>query len=173
MLLNKGKPIALLGLLLAINQILIILAAVLDISSLSFLAAAAMMIGIAILETDRRMGAAFFLASCLLGLILCPQPLYIASYAVMGLYVLLKEFLEGRLRGRRPVSVIWILKLIGFNIYFIPLLLAFPQLLLEAGEAHTMLIVIWALAQAALILCDIVYDRILSLYRNRIRRWKR
>ncbi len=85
---SKSRVIALLGLLLAVNQLFIILAAVLDISSLTFLAAAAMMIGIAVLETGLAYGAAFFAASCLLGLILCPNPLYILSYAAMGLYVL-------------------------------------------------------------------------------------
>ena len=172
MLLNKSRKIALLGLLLAINQIFIILAAVLDISSLSFLAVAAFMIGIAILETSLRDGAIFFIASCLLGLILCPQPLYIVSYAAMGVYVLLKEFLEKRYKGKKSRWFLWALKLLGFNIYFIPLLLVFPQILLEAGEGKQLLIVIWLLAQAAVILCDLVYDRLLVVYRERIRKGK-
>ncbi len=173
MLLNKSRPLALLGLLLAINQILIVLAAVLDISSLTFLAAAAMMIGIAVLETGLGMGAAFFLASCLLGLILCPQPLYIVSYAVMGLYVLIKEVVEKKLKPRLPKWAVWGIKLLAFNLYFIPLLLLFPQILLEAGETQMVTAVIWLLSQAAVILCDIVYDRILLLYKNRIRRFRR
>ena len=57
---EKTGRIALLGLFLAINQIMIILAAVLDISSLSFLAVAAMMIGLSILEAGMGLGAAFF-----------------------------------------------------------------------------------------------------------------
>ena len=172
MLLNKSRKIALLGLLLAINQIFIILAAVLDISSLSFLAVAAFVIGIAILETSLRDGVIFFVASCLLGLILCPQPLYIISYAAMGIYVLLKEFLEKKLKGKKSRWVLWAMKLIGFNIYFIPLLLLFPQILLEAGEGKQLLIVIWLLAQGAVILCDLVYDRLLIVYRERIRKGK-
>ena len=172
MLLNKSRKIALLGLLLAINQIFIILAAVLDISSLSFLAVAAMVIGIAILETGLRDGIIFFVASCLLGLILCPQPLYIVSYAVMGVYVLLKECLERKLKGKKPLWQIWLWKLLGFNIYFVPMLLFFPQILLEAGEGKRVLIVIWLMAQVAVILCDMVYDRILILYQKWIRKVK-
>ena len=172
MLLNKSRKIALLGLLLAINQIFIILAAVLDISSLSFLAVAALVIGIAVLESGLRDGAIFFTASCLLGLVLCPQPLYIVSYSGMGLYVLLKEFLEKKFKGRWSRWLLWAVKLFGFNLYFVPLLLLFPQILLEAGEGRHLLIVLWLMTQAAVILCDIVYDRVLVLYRERIRKGK-
>ncbi len=170
---EKTGRIALLGLFLAINQIMIILAAVLDISSLSFLAVAAMMIGLSILEAGIGLGAAFFVASCLLGLILCPNPLYIVSYAVMGYYVLIKEVLERKFRGKMPMWALWGCKLLGFNLVFIPLLLLFPKVLLEAGESGQMLIVVWALAQAAVVLCDMVYDRVLWFYQQRIRKYKR
>ena len=168
---NSSRNIALLGLLLAINQILIVLSAVLDVSSLTFLAAAAMFIGIAILETSLGQGIAFFIASCLLGLILCPNPLYILSYAVMGVYVLIKEVLDRKLGAKYNRWLILGLKLICFNIYFIPLLLLFPEILLEAGEAHTLLIVIWCIVQVIVVLCDFVYDRVLWFYRARIRRF--
>ena len=170
---EKTGRIALLGLFLAINQLLIILAAVLDISSLTFLAGAAMIIGLAIMESGLALGGAFFIASCLLGLILCPNPLYIATYAMMGVYVLIKEFLEKKCKGRMPFAALWALKLISFNAYFIPLLLLFPQILLEAGEKKTMLIVIWAMTNAAVVLCDLVYDRVMWFYRTRIRKYKR
>ena len=168
---SQSRTVALLGLLLAINQIFIVLAAVLDISSLTMLAIAAMMIGIAILETSLASGAAFFTASCLLGLILCPIKLYILSYAVMGLYVLLKELLERKLRHRMSKWLLLLVKLACFNAYFVPLLLLVPGILLEAGEGKQMLIVVWALTQAAVVLCDYLYDRILVLYQSRIRRF--
>ena len=167
--LSQAGRMAFLGLLLALNQLFIILSAVLDVSSLSFLAVAAFLIGLAIFETSLGSGVAFFTASCLLGLILCPNPLYILSYAVMGVYVFIKEIMERKLGGRFSRWSLLLFKLIAFNIYFIPLLLLFPQILLEAGEGRHMLIAIWAVSQVAVILCDYLYDRILWLYRVRFR----
>lgn len=170
MLLNKSMRIALLGLLLALNQIAIVLASVLDISSLTMMAAAALIIGFAIYESDLKGGACFFAASLILGFFLSPNKLYLISYAMMGVYVFIKELIDRRLRYRFWVLRLGI-KMVLFNIYLIPILLIIPEVLLEAGDYQgIMMLVSWLLIQVVVVLCDIVYDKVLYLYHQKIRK---
>lgn len=170
MLLNQSRRIAVLGLLLAINQIFIVLASLIDVSSLTMMAIAALVIGIAICEYGQKAGVLFFLASCLLGMILSPNKLYMLSYAMMGIYVLIKEILDRRFLGRWNRWLLQGVKLICFNVYFIPVLLLFPEAVMDPGEQRPLLFVVWLLAQAAVVLCDMVYDRLLIIYYQRIRK---
>ena len=73
------------GLLMAFDVVLIILSGVLDFNTLFFLAAAAFLIGVIIREYDLRYGLAFFLGCLILGALLAPQKLYCITYAMMGI----------------------------------------------------------------------------------------
>ncbi len=172
MLLNRGRKIAFLGLLLAINQILIVLSCVIDISTLAIMAAAAFLVGIAVCEYGLGAGCAFFAASCLLGFILIPNKLYMVLYVLMGLYVLIREVLERRLGQRLKKGLLMALKLICFDICFTPLLILAPNVFLAAEEASRpfALPVLWLITQAVVILCDRVYDMLMVFYNRRIRK---
>lgn len=170
MLLNQGQKIAVAGLLLAINQIGIILASVIDVSSLTMLAVAAFVIGIAIYEFGFRYGCIFFVASCILGIFLSPMKLYMISYAGMGAYVLIKEGMDRRFFNRWNRWLLLGNKLVLFNLYFTPLLLWIPDVLLAPGEFEKFGIAIWGMVQIVVVLCDIVYDRLMVLYHQRIRK---
>ena len=170
MLLKQGQKMALSGLLLAINQILIVMASFIDVSSLTLLAAAALVIGIAVYELGIRNGSLFFVASCILGAILSPMKLYMISYALMGMYVLIKEFLDRRYFQRWNRWLLLGCKVLIFDLYFTPLLILLPEVFLAPGEFDTMGVLIWLLVQVVVVLCDRVYDRVLLLYHQRIRK---
>lgn len=170
MLLNRSRKIAVSGLLLAVNQLFIVLASFIDVSSLTMLAVAAMVIGVAIFELDLKNGCIFFAASCLLGIILSPMKLYMISYGMMGAYVLVKECMDRWFYKRWNRWVLLGSKLVLFNVYFIPLLVLLPDVLLAPGEFEKMGIWIWLMVQVIVVLADYLYDRILLLYYQRIRK---
>ena len=108
------------GLLMAFDVVLIILSSVLDFNTLFFLAAAAFLIGVIVREYDLRYGLAFFLGCLILGTLLAPQKLYCITYAMMGIYVLGVEYLWHFLgnhpgwKNRRMLLILG--KLILFNL---------------------------------------------------------
>ncbi|WP_105619975.1 hypothetical protein [Vallitalea okinawensis] len=94
MLLN-GKNIALLGILLAINQVFLYLASIIESNTLIFLFAAALIIGVVVVETEIRSSWMFFITSCLLAFFLVPNKFDIAIYImILGPYSILKELIE-------------------------------------------------------------------------------
>lgn len=131
MLLN-AKKMAFLGLLLSITVILVILSGVLDFNSLFLLAGASFCVGIAIRETDLRLGFGFFVAAVLLSFFLAYNKFYCITFAAMGLYLVLIEFTWEKLvtvKWNKNKNVLfWIIKYIIFNIMYLPMILFFPKL---------------------------------------------
>lgn len=95
-----GKKVALAGIALALSFILLQLGSIIEVSTLFFLVAGAFCIGIVIRETGKKMGAAFLAASLLLGIFLSPNPFYVATYGVIQVYILLREWLWDWLEQR-------------------------------------------------------------------------
>ena len=69
----NSRKMAVSGLLMAFDVVLIILSGVLDFNTLFFLAAAAFLIGVIIREYDLRYGLAFFLGCLILGALWLPR----------------------------------------------------------------------------------------------------
>ncbi len=160
MLLN-AKKIAFLGLLLAVTVLLIVLSGILEFNTLFLLGAASFGVGIAIRESSIRIATGFYLAAILLGLILAPNKLYCITFAAMGLYILVIEFTFDRLAMLKGnisrAKLFWVIKLITFNILFIPMVLFLPRLIYQ-GKLSTVIIVIMLLAgQAVLLVYDLAY----------------
>ena len=95
------RKLAVSGLLMAFDVVLIILSGIIDFNTLFLLAAAAFLVGVIIREFDLKYGLAFFVGSLVLGVLLAPQKLYCITYAMMGIYVLGVEFLWDFL-GKHP-----------------------------------------------------------------------
>ena len=158
----NSRKMAVSGLLMAFDVVLIILSSVLDFNTLFFLAAAAFLIGVIVREYDLRYGLAFFLGCLILGALLAPQKLYCITYAMMGIYVLGVEYLWHFLgnhpgwKNRRMLLILG--KLLLFNLMYLPALFLFPKLLF-AGEVSGLLLLIFAAGgQVALFLFDRAYD---------------
>lgn len=124
MLLN-GKNIALLGILLAINQVFLYLASIIESNTLIFLFAAALILGVVVVETEIRSSWVFFITSCLLAFFIVPSKLDIAIYVmILGPYSIIKELIERyfytkNAKGLEVVSKLLILNLLAIPSYFI------------------------------------------------------
>lgn len=129
----NGKRMAFLGLLLALNSFMIILSSVLEFNTLFLLIAAAFTVGIAMRESNIRLGVGFFIASILLWVIIAPNKIYGITYSVLGIYILLREIGWELIDRAKSINHrrVWFLitRLLIFNIIYIPLLIFFPQLL--------------------------------------------
>lgn len=175
----NSKRIAVLGLLLAVDVILIIFGGTLEMSTLFFLAGAAFCVGIAVREYGSMMGAVFFAASLILALILAPVKMYCITYAVMSLYILLSEIAWNLLcrkagtdftQNVRIHRIFWVLRYLIFNIMYLPLLVLAPKLI-YSGEISPHVLVGAAIAgQVALFLFEKGYCYFQGTVWNRFRR---
>ena len=73
------RKLAVSGLLMAFDVVLIILSGIIDFNTLFLLAAAAFLVGVIIREFDLKYGLAFFVGSLVLGVLLAPE-----AHAVTG-----------------------------------------------------------------------------------------
>lgn len=136
-MLLKSKDIAYLGVLLGLNQIFIILSSVIETNTIILFAAAALIVGVVIVEFGSKSGMVFYVASCLLGFFLTFNKVEFITYIIFfGLYSIVKHILEVKITDKH---FLYIAKFIYFNIallamylivkMFIPLNLAWWMIL--------------------------------------------
>ena len=130
----KAKKMAFGGLLLALSVICMILGSVIETGTLFLLAAASFFVGIIFREFGRKTAAAFYVAGVLLGLILAPNKLYVATYGMMGFFILTEETAWERLSGwnagvRKKSAVLWGIRYAVFDLIYVPAVLFFQKLL--------------------------------------------
>lgn len=157
-----AKKIALGGLLLALVILCMLLGSVIESNTLFLLAAASYFVGIMIRETGIMTGLAFYLAAVLLGFLLAPNKLYVVSFAAMGFYILVIEFMW-RWLGRRPEKVnrkvlLWTVKYVIFNLLYMPGLLFFQELLFGRSLPPVLMAAAAAVGQIALWIYDRAYE---------------
>ncbi len=166
MLLN-AKKLAFLGLLLAVTVILIILSGVFEFNTLFLLAAASFGVGIAIRESNIRIGAGFYIAAILVSIMLAPNKLYIITFAAMGFYILCMEYAFDKLTHLQWKALgssvsnrsraYWVLKYVAFNLMYLPMLIFLPKLIYP-GELKGIVLALLILGgQVALFLFDAAY----------------
>lgn len=170
----SARKIAFLGLMLAFTIILIILSGVIEFNTLFLLCGASFFIGIAINEVGILLGAGFYVASILLGLILAPNKLYVLTYSMLGLYVVVIEGVWRKLvymkNEKSRFMIFTIVKFVTFNILYIPTLILFPRLIFT-GELSPLLYIILILAgQVALFIYDKAYHYFFGRHWNKFRR---
>lgn len=129
----NAKRVAFLGILSAISVIFVVLAGVLESSTIFFVALGSFGVGIANREYGRGGMIAFFVASIALNFILAPNKLYCITYAGMCLYLLLTEcaweILDKRKGLPKKKTILWIIKFIIFNMMYLTALFIFPEVL--------------------------------------------
>ena len=173
----NAKKLAFLSLLLSFDVLLIILSGILEFNTLFLLAAASFCVGIAIRESSKQLGFGFYLGSILLSLLLAPNKLYCITYAAMGLYIVVIEFVFDKLirisdlRYRR--KAFWLIKYIVFNLMLIPILLLMPKLIYEGDLNLRILGVLCLVAQILLFIYDKAYDYFQSTVWNKVRKYIR
>ncbi len=158
----KAKKMAFGGLLLALTVICMVMGSVIETGTLFLLAAASFFVGVIYREFGGKTGAAFYLAGVLLGMILAPNKLYVATYGAMGIYILVVEIacdLLGRWNAdvRKKTIVLWIIRYIVFNLVYVPAVLFFQELLFGKALSFWITAGILAAGQAGLWLYDGAY----------------
>lgn len=163
----KTKRITFLGMLLALSIILQFLGSYIEISSLSFMVLSSLCLGIAIYETQLRLGGAFLVASIALSFLLMPNKFYCLFYACLCIYIYFQELLRRKTGLSAHPVAIRIAKLLFFNGCFLfPALYFFPELLFSSDKEWDIrvYIIIIAVAQLFLILFDRLYNQLIPDY---------
>jgi len=176
-MLLKSKQIAFLGLLVAIAVILVILAGIIESSTLFLLSAASFAIGIAIRETNLRMGAAFFVATSVLSFLLAPNKLYCITFIALGIYLLGSEvafeIIARSTTLRKRTQILWIFKWLIFNSMYIPSVIFLPTLVFQVNSSIEKQVQIPVLTGLALVFGQVflvVYDYAYHYFQKNI--WK-
>lgn len=155
----SGKKLAVSGLLAAFSVVLITLAAVIETSSLFFIAAASFCIGIVLREWGVLYGSAFYIATVFLGLLVAPEKMYCITYAGMGAWLVGTEWLWQVIARQKKVEhrtvFLWLGKYVIFNVLYIPALIFMPQLLIKREMGLRLFVILLLAGQVALW----IYDR--------------
>lgn len=172
------KKLTVSAMLLAIAVILLYLGNVVESSTVFFLALAAFCTGIIQREYGIKSGWVFWIANMLLGLIVIPQKLYMVTFAVFSLYILLTEMgwscLCRRVDEKKRNRMFVILRLVIFNVMYLPLVFGMPKLflgealLLKVGDLLYPLLLVGG--QLFLVLFDRAYVYFQGVIWERIRR---
>lgn len=193
-MLLKSSDIAYTGILIALGVVFVMLGGYFEGSTLFFLAAAAFLAGVAAHNVSMVCAVLFTVGTALLGLILAPQKLYIATFAVFCIYVLLAEGLEQRLQasyagGQRgsgvsegkKKAVCWGIKAVVYHLLLIGSLFLMKELFgLDAlfGEKLLTLkqnyaVVFWGVCLVGVEVLWLVFDRAYFYFINRYGKYLR
>lgn len=157
----SAKKIATAGVLAAVSVLLNVLGSVIETNSLFLIAAAAFCVGIAVREWGERFGAGFLTACVFLNILLIPNKIYCLTFTAMGLYILLSEFLWGKIANahnlKKRTLLLWCGKYMIFNAMYVPVLVCIPSLIFTKRIEGNMIWILWAAGQAALFVFDKAY----------------
>lgn len=113
-MLLKSREVALLGILLGLNQLFIILSSIIETNTLILMSGAALTVGVIIVESGVRSGIVFYAASCILGFFLTFNKTEIVTYILFfGMYSVVKHLAETRILNK---YIRLAAKLVYFNI---------------------------------------------------------
>lgn len=105
---------AYLGVLLALNQLFIILSSVIETNTIILMAAAALIVGVVVVEFGGKTGIIFYMASCISGFFLTFNKVEIITYiCFFGIYSIIKHYIETKILNK---YISYALKIAAFNI---------------------------------------------------------
>ena len=169
----KAKSMAFGGLLLAVSVVCMSLGSVIETNTLFLLAAASYFVGIVIREYGLKIGAAFYLADVLLGVLVAPNKIYVLSFAAMGFYILAVEciwhVLEKHPNIEKRHILFWVMKYVIFNVMYIPMVLVFQELLFSKAIPGSMILIVIEAGQAGLWVYDRAYEYVQGHIWNKMR----
>lgn len=141
----NARKIALAGVLTALATVLLTLSSVIETNSLFLIAAASFCVGIVIREWGLRYGVAFVIASTLVSTLVVPNKFYCITYAGMGIYLMLSEWLWNKIAETSDivhrVGILWGGRYVVFNCIYLPVLFFFQELLFVKEMSGELLLV--------------------------------
>ena len=113
-MLLKSKGVAYLGVLLGLNQLFIILSSVIETNTIILMAAAALIVGVVMVEFGGKTGIIFYMASCISGFFLTFNKVEIITYiCFFGIYSIIKHYIETKILNK---YISYAMKIAAFNI---------------------------------------------------------
>lgn len=152
---------ALMGVLMALNQIFLLIASIIESNTFFFLGIASLPLGIIVIERGWKKGVLFFVGSLFLAFFIIPDKLILIPYAfVFGNYGVVKYLIEGR------GNIVWeiIFKAIYLNITFIGAVIISKNIL---GLSIPLYLILGA--NIVFFIYDYAYSLFISQYQNKIR----
>ncbi len=154
-MLLKSKDVAYLGVLLGLNQLFIILSSVIETNTIILMAAAALIVGIVVVEFGGKAGIVFYIASCILGFFLTFNKVELVTYiCFFGLYSIAKHYIEIKIFNK---YISYGIKVTFFNISLL--------LMYLIVKLFIVLALTWWMILAAQVLF-IVYDHAFTIFIN-------
>lgn len=161
-MLLKSKEMAYLGVLLGLNQLFIILSSVIETNTIILMAAAALVVGVVIVEFRGKAGILFYIASCILGFLLTFNKIEIITYiCFFGLYSIIKHYIEINIFNQY-ISY-------GVKIGFFNISLLAMYLIVRLFIALTLTWWMILAAQVLFIIYDYAFTIFINVYMNSIR----
>ena len=152
---------ALMGVLMALNQVFLLIASIIESNTFFFLGIASLPLGIIVIERGWKKGVLFFIGSLFLTFFIIPDKLILIPYAfVFGNYGVVKYLIEGR------GNIVWeiIFKAIYLNITFIGAVIISKNIL---GLSIPLYLILGA--NIVFFIYDYAYSLFISQYQNKIR----
>lgn len=110
---TNSSDIAFMGIMLAINQVLLYFGGMTNFNETFFLCGASLIIGIVVLEKGIKNGIVFYISSAMMSALLMPNKLNAIGYIfILGLYTIIKYYIE-RIQNEKKE---WLYKGIYFTI---------------------------------------------------------
>ncbi len=154
-MLLKSKDVAYLGVLLGLNQLFIILSSVIETNTIILMAAAALIVGIVVVEFGGKAGIVLYISSCILGFFLTFNKVELVTYiCFFGLYSIAKHYIEIKIFNK---YISYGIKVTFFNISLL--------LMYLIVKLFIVLALTWWMILAAQVLF-IVYDHAFTIFIN-------
>ena len=164
---KKAKKLTVSAILTALSIVLLYLASVFPVLSLSLIAVAGLLPAVAVIECGLPFAGGMYAASCILALLLVPDKSCAILYAVLfGNYPFVKYFAE-RVKAR---MLSWIIKLAVANGLLAILFFVFRTVMLSFIPDNTLITATIIMFNVIFILYDICFTRLTAFYMARIHR---
>lgn len=131
MLLGKTKKIAMLGIMAALSTVLAVLGTVISVNTVFFTAAAAFLVGIAVVQYGLGLGTVFLFVCSVLDFFVNPNKLHILLYLVFAVYFLVSEGSYMGLKswnGKRKERIHSVIRFGVFALLYVPVMIFLPGL---------------------------------------------
>lgn len=148
---TKATDLAFMGIMLAINQILLYFGGMTNFNETLFLSGASLIIGIVVVEKGIKNGIVFYISSSMMAAVLMPNKLTALGYIfILGLYTIIKYYIE-RINNQKKELLLKIL-------YFIVISISIAFLSRELLSKNIVILVI-----PMIIVIMMVYDYAVSV----------
>lgn len=159
---TRATDLAFMGIMLAINQILLYFGGMTNFNETFFLCGASLIIGIVVVEKGIKNGIVFYISSAMMAVVLMPNKLTALGYIfILGLYTIIKYYIE-KIENQKKE---WIFK----TVYFIVLSIVTAFLSREIFSQNIVILII-PMVIGIMIVYDYAVSVLLSAYMKKFNR---